>query len=71
MLTLRAEFETGQKRLSALDAERTQLMETMLRISGAIQVLEELAGERAAHDATASNGADGAVTDATALTAKA
>jgi hypothetical protein len=71
MLTLRAEFETGQKRLSALDAERTQLMETMLRISGAIQVLEELAGERAAHDATASNGADGAVTDATALAAKA
>jgi predicted nuclease with TOPRIM domain len=44
---LRKEFEAGQKQLAEVEAQRSQLMETMLRISGAIQVLEELAGERA------------------------
>ena len=38
---LKREFETGQARLRELEAEGARLRETMLRISGAIQVLEE------------------------------
>jgi hypothetical protein len=39
---LRAEFETGQKMIAELDARQAELRNTLLRISGAIQVLEEL-----------------------------
>lgn len=39
---LRAELEKGRRRMQVLDYEREQVRETMLRISGAIQVLEEL-----------------------------
>lgn len=39
---LRAEFEKGQQRLHMLDRERQEVRDTMLRISGAIRVLEEL-----------------------------
>ncbi len=39
---LRIEFETGQRRHQALLREQETLQETMMRISGAIQVLEEL-----------------------------
>ncbi len=39
---LRAELEKGRQRMQALDRERDKVRETMLRISGAIQVLEEL-----------------------------
>ncbi len=42
LLDLEKEFEEGQKMLSELDSRRENLRETMLRISGAIQVLEEL-----------------------------
>jgi predicted nuclease with TOPRIM domain len=45
---LRAEFETGQRRLAELETQRAQLTETLLRISGAIQVLEELGSNGAA-----------------------
>jgi predicted nuclease with TOPRIM domain len=38
---LKREFETGQARLRELEAQEARLRETMLRISGAIQVLEE------------------------------
>ena len=38
---LKSEFESGQKMLSELDAKAGNLRETLLRISGAIQVLEE------------------------------
>ena len=45
---LKREFETGQARLRELEAQEARLRETMLRISGAIQVLEEeLAGTQA------------------------
>lgn len=53
---LRQEFETGQKRLAEIETQRAQLTETMLRISGAIQVLEELSGERPLEEAPAGNG---------------
>jgi prefoldin subunit 5 len=40
---LRAELQKGREELARLDARRAELRDTMLRISGAIQVLEELA----------------------------
>jgi hypothetical protein len=39
---LRAELEKGQQRLQMIDRERQEVRDTMLRISGAIRVLEEL-----------------------------
>jgi predicted nucleic acid-binding Zn-ribbon protein len=39
--SLKSEFEAGQKMLADLEAKQVNLRETLLRISGAIQVLEE------------------------------
>jgi hypothetical protein len=39
---LQTELETGQKMLAELDAKRATLINTLLRIEGAIQVLKEL-----------------------------
>src|SRR5206468_8813934 len=39
---LRADLEKGQHHLGLLDQQRQQVRDTVLRISGAIQVLEEL-----------------------------
>ena len=39
---LRDEYERGCSRLAHLDAQREDVRSTLLRISGAIQVLEEL-----------------------------
>ena len=57
---LKAEFETGQRMLAELDAKRMELEKTLLRISGAIQVLEEELGHNTpeplsqnGHEATA------------------
>lgn len=49
---LRAEFESGRSLLADLNQRKATLEETLLRISGAIQVLEELL----AADQPASNG---------------
>ena len=38
---LKAEFEAGQKMLAELEAKQANLRDTLLRISGAVQVLEE------------------------------
>lgn len=38
---LKSEFESGQNSLNELEAKKQNLRETLLRISGAIQVLEE------------------------------
>jgi hypothetical protein len=38
---LKKDFEIGQARLKELETEQAYVRETMLRISGAIQVLEE------------------------------
>ncbi len=40
--SLKAEFEAGQKMLADLEAKQANLRDTLLRISGAIQVLEEV-----------------------------
>lgn len=39
---LKKEFQIGQDRLAALEKETSAVKNSMLRISGAIQVLEEL-----------------------------
>lgn len=53
---LRKEFETGQRQLAEIETQRAQLTDTLLRISGAIQVLEELNGERPLEEVPAGNG---------------
>lgn len=39
---LRRDLEIGQTRLREIEAQQIQLRETLLRITGAIQVLEEM-----------------------------
>ena len=55
---LRNEFETGQRQLAELDSRRAQLTETLLRISGAIQVLEELTNESSPAGSGSENGSE-------------
>jgi len=51
---LQSEFEVGQKMLAELEAKQAHLKSSLLRISGAIQVLEEMLGPGAReHLATA------------------
>ncbi len=38
---LKTEFESGQKMLSELEAKQANVRNTLLRISGAVQVIEE------------------------------
>jgi hypothetical protein len=40
--TLRQEYQAGQTMLADLEAKQLDLRQTLLRIAGAIQVLEEL-----------------------------
>lgn len=42
---LKKEFEIGQTRLQETERQQAMLRETLLRISGAIQVLEEMLAE--------------------------
>jgi predicted nuclease with TOPRIM domain len=42
---LKEELETGQAELQRVEMQRTYLRETVLRIDGAVQVLEELLRE--------------------------
>jgi hypothetical protein len=42
---LKKEFEKGQLRLRELEIQQFSMRETLLRISGAIQILEELLTE--------------------------
>lgn len=45
---LRSELAKGEQQLDRLDRERSVLRDTVLRIQGAIQVLEEIAAAEAA-----------------------
>ncbi len=38
---LKAEFEAGQKMMAEMEAKQATLRDTLLRISGAIQAIEE------------------------------
>ncbi|HAA19172.1 MAG TPA: hypothetical protein DCR93_08285 [Cytophagales bacterium] len=53
---LEAEYQKGESQLQDLDQQRAALRETLLRISGAVQVLKEelqkLGGEAVAQDAS-------------------
>ena len=42
---LQAEYDRGQAMLQQMDRERAQLEQTLLRIAGALQILNELAAE--------------------------
>ncbi len=55
---LKSEFELGQNKLNELEAQAANLRNTLLRISGAIQVLEEeLARDASLVNAPSGNGA--------------
>ena len=61
---LKAEFESGQKVLADLDNRRAEVQPTLLRIQGAIQVLEE---ELAKVDDDANDNSNGAVAESKAV----
>jgi len=42
LVELRSEYRAGRKVLAEMEADQANLEQTLLRISGAIQVLEEL-----------------------------
>ena len=45
---LKEEFDKGKRHLEVLDRERQEVRDTLLRIGGAIQVLEELIAQEPA-----------------------
>lgn len=47
---LRAEYAKGQQTLHELERQATEVRETLLRISGAVQVLQEALSEDASPD---------------------
>ena len=56
---LKAEYEAGQKMLADLEARQTTLRETLLRIAGAVQVLEEELGREDPDTAPVATSEDG------------
>jgi hypothetical protein len=57
--TLHEEYRKGEQMLYELDQRRHQVHETLLRISGAIQILQELiAGQPGPEGLSASSGGD-------------
>jgi len=59
LIQLKKELERGHQQMALLEQRRHELRDTILRISGAIQVLEELQASAAAaeHDQPASSAA--------------
>ena len=81
LATLKSEYDKGQNRSRLLEGEITSLRETMLRISGAILVIEELlsppmaegtfdSGDRSARAAAQAEPPTSAVHDGHAATKK-
>ena len=58
---LQAEFASGQKLLADLDGKVAHTKSSLLRISGAIQVLEELLNEENAREREAARSVNGVV----------
>lgn len=56
--SLKSEFAVGQQKLAELEAQEANLRNTLLRISGAIQVLEEELGQTESLAAGAGEGSD-------------
>jgi prefoldin subunit 5 len=50
LVQLRQELERGQQQMALLDQRKQELRDTVLRITGAIQVLEELQEHAASTD---------------------
>jgi predicted nuclease with TOPRIM domain len=47
--SLKSEYEAGQKMLAELEVKQASVCDTLLRISGAIQVLEEMLNPTSDH----------------------
>lgn len=60
LVELQQEFEAGKEAQRDLESKQVHLQETMLRISGAIQVLEELLREEAPEMISAAENGNGA-----------
>lgn len=56
LATLEEEYRKGQKMLAELDERRGQIRDTLLRISGAIQVLQELGAQQQSPELLAVSG---------------
>jgi predicted nuclease with TOPRIM domain len=56
LATLKGEYDKGQNRIRQLEGELTSVRETMLRISGAILVLQELLAPETARRSDPVNG---------------
>ncbi len=52
LVELKREFDNGQKLLAEFEAKQANLKNSLLRISGAIQVIEELINEDNTDDKT-------------------
>jgi hypothetical protein len=68
LATLRQEYDAGRRMLAELEARQAELQQTLLRIGGAVQVLEELLGGDDPPDGEPADGAspvDGRVPAAT------
>lgn len=59
LAALRAEYDAGERALADLDRKQSTLRDTLLRISGGIQVLEEELAESASTSNGASPGESG------------
>lgn len=56
---LKREYETGQARLRELETETQYVRETLLRISGAIQVIQEMLGQPGEKEGTETLSSEG------------
>lgn len=56
---LTAEYATGQARLRELETETQYVRETLLRISGAIQVIKEMLGQPGENEAAETLSSEG------------
>ncbi len=68
--TLENEYERGQEQMAFLDQKRAELRDTLLRISGAIQVLKELAAQNGREEPVATAAASTAVAEPVATEAE-